>query len=139
MKMCWMKLGGHCKPFMHMLVFKRAGMKETGVCCSWSSPGPHPLFLCWLMMLVLAPAADLLRPPALSECLKCASQMFRVYTCWRHHLSHHLCEWGNSLSLSLSYVWPYPFPDVQKSGGSEHLLREKKKAATNDSDKNVPN
>lgn len=35
----WSLLGGHRNPLMHMLVFRRTSMKETGVCCSWCSPG----------------------------------------------------------------------------------------------------
>lgn len=49
---------------------------------SWCSPG-H----CCLMMFMLAPTADLLHPSSLSVCLKCASQMFRVYGCWKRSLT----------------------------------------------------
>lgn len=123
----WSLLYGYRNPLMYILVFRKAGMKETGVCCSWCSLSPHPLSLCWLMMLMLAPAADLLRPSALSECLKCASQMFRVYTCWRHHLSHRLCGWGNTHAPTHTHMCGHTHFQMSMYQAEVHSCQKKKK------------
>lgn len=60
---------------------------ERSRCMFWfCGPNPCPQVFCCLMTVVRLFAAALPHPACLSECLKCASQMFGAHTCSRRRL-----------------------------------------------------
>lgn len=89
-----LSMGGHCAAWTHsgrILVCGQTDVQGAGVCCSVAVLAPTPPVLHSLMTVVQPSTVALPHPSCFSERLKCASQMFRAYTCRRHSLWHGLC------------------------------------------------